>query len=405
MITANLRFNPIGQGCFYTGELSSEIAKYRFVYDCGSNSNHIYIDRSVERFRRNLGDEPIDLIIVSHYDYDHVNKINSLIRGKHVKRLIIPYVETIERLLVYSKAGHCGEDYRKLIENPLKYFVENENFEIDEIIIVGSSDNQILDPPVPIEPNDPKVSDKIEFSDKVDGKEVSMFSGSFLDQSKSYHSVAIKCFRIPFQVSINLIWEFRFYVKERNNQTLMDNFNNDLNEIKNEININSYEDMFKDHIREKIRKIYEKQFRDINSTSLVVYSGPIRDEPNRPIHQYSHLLYNRIPYNFMIYPKGTLLTGDINVSRASDLNDLTGYFVHYLPKTSIFQVPHHGSQKNWNFDHPNDFDNFSFYVINHGIGRKHHPSVKVVTDIDMETEGNPHFNNESQFFNIYFHVD
>ena len=403
MISADLRFHPIGQGCFYTGELFSQNAKYRFVYDCGSNSIHTYIDRAIVNFRRRLGDDPINLLIVSHYDYDHVNKIRSLITGKHVKRLIIPYVETIERLLIYTKADHGGEDYRTFLNNPLKYFADDDTFNIDEIIVIGASeDKQIFEPYVPIEPTDPKTDRKIEFNDAVFGKSSSVPSSSFFGSLGVEHSPIIRYYQIPFQVLLTPFWEFRFYLKERSNQLLIDSFNQALNTTKIELNIGSYEDMFRDDVRTRLRQLYENKFRDLNSTSLVVYSGPIGDVMNSLI--YFSPYFGR-GFNYpMIYPKGTLLTGDINLNQDSDLNDITNYFRNYLPKTSIFQVPHHGSQKNWNFNHPNNLDYFSFYIINHGIGRKHHPSVKVVSDIDTETEGFLQFNNEVHSFIVHFQV-
>jgi beta-lactamase superfamily II metal-dependent hydrolase len=104
---------------------------------------------------------------------------------------------------------------------------------------------------------------------------------------------------------------------------------------------------------------------------------------------------------------GTLLMGDINIKSTEDSNKLVNYFAAYLSRIFVFQVPHHGSERNWPFLNRAIFDNFVYYVINHGVGRKGHPSAEVVADIRLRNNfAVIRLSNETQSFSAecYFFI-
>jgi len=65
-------FYPIGQGAFY----SEKHNNFNIVYDCGNWKNTKLADKVVKQAF--LKDEVIDILFISHFDYDHINKISTL---------------------------------------------------------------------------------------------------------------------------------------------------------------------------------------------------------------------------------------------------------------------------------------------------------------------------------------
>lgn len=99
--------HPAGQGFFYSGVISFELDSgtkkiFRFVFDCGSNSQQRFCRDEIDNFKEIdfPEDEPLDLLIISHFDADHVNQLRYLLEGRTVKRIIMPFLNFSERLFL-----------------------------------------------------------------------------------------------------------------------------------------------------------------------------------------------------------------------------------------------------------------------------------------------------------------
>lgn len=97
---------PVGQGTF-----SAQIirglgdSKYVCVYDCGSVSGAdgipVYVDGLCKKLNPNSKDKAkIDLLVISHLDRDHVNGVSKLIESFDVKKIVIPYMSKIEKIML-----------------------------------------------------------------------------------------------------------------------------------------------------------------------------------------------------------------------------------------------------------------------------------------------------------------
>ena len=95
-------FHPVGQGAFFTEQFYDADMKpiYNVVYDCGSKSTDI--DQQMEYDIRNCFHErkKIDVLFLSHFDDDHVNKVGYLKKKGHLQgtRIFIPMVLDEKRL-------------------------------------------------------------------------------------------------------------------------------------------------------------------------------------------------------------------------------------------------------------------------------------------------------------------
>ena len=68
-------FHPVGQGAFYSERHTIGNENFNIVYDCGSLSSKI--DSVVQDF---ADQNEIDVLFISHFDQDHVNKIKLLLQ-------------------------------------------------------------------------------------------------------------------------------------------------------------------------------------------------------------------------------------------------------------------------------------------------------------------------------------
>ena len=405
MINANFNFHSIGQGCFYTGSiklLNQNPNTFNFVYDCGSISKESCLDDEIYKLKVHLEGKSLDLLIISHFDEDHVNGVFKLLDGIKCKRLVIPYYEPKERLLIYTTSLSIDEDYRLMLQNPINFFSSNR-FNIDEIILAGSPENDDNPnnenrPRLPLDKkpiekfNDKTFETNYYYMDDEEKNEVIEKINNI--ENGKIESSKLKLLKKPYFLSIG-IWEFIFYLKEHSNYKLIRKFTNDVNTIleKNKIGLKN---LFEPDRIEELKKNYRKYFgKNLNSTSLVTYHGPLfnlKDNSYIHFHRSFNYCFRRCFHSNRL---GTLLTGDINLSSKSKLSKMLDYFYGYIEQVCVFQVPHHGSKHNWNFKNPNGLELFCNYVINHGLGRKNHPSSEVVKFIKTNcTLGTLHLNNE-----------
>ena len=103
MIYVKRTFHPVGQGAFFTEQFYDETmdnALYNVVYDCGSKSQDIRTQ--MERDIRNCFHKrkKIDVLFLSHFDEDHVNKVKYLKTEGHLQgtRIFIPMIKEEEKL-------------------------------------------------------------------------------------------------------------------------------------------------------------------------------------------------------------------------------------------------------------------------------------------------------------------
>lgn len=97
---------PVGQGIF-----SAQIirglgdSKYVCVYDCGSVSGAdnipMYVNNLYEKLNPDRKDKAkIDLLVISHLDKDHVNGVSKLMEWFDIKKIVIPYMSKIEKIIL-----------------------------------------------------------------------------------------------------------------------------------------------------------------------------------------------------------------------------------------------------------------------------------------------------------------
>jgi hypothetical protein len=220
--------HPVGQGLFYIGKFThnSEV-KFRMVFDCGSISAGAgQEDVMLYRDTDFLVKKVLDLLVISHFDQDHVNHIEKLLaEGIKVKKLIMPIITFSERLFLVARHldvnnGFSPDDdfFIRFIIDPLGTI--NENLDGDsEVFLIESGPNV----PIPLtkkaspdttEPND---NNDVRFGFYFDNTEI------FTDHSLTTNS-ELKIYKIKDSEKGNIasasqlkLMEFLFYSRKIGN--------------------------------------------------------------------------------------------------------------------------------------------------------------------------------------------
>ncbi|MDB5287669.1 MAG: hypothetical protein JWR05_2618 [Mucilaginibacter sp.] len=86
-------FRPVGQGGFSTGSIKEDDRPvFEFAYDCGTLTPGAHLADQISdarnAFRMQGGKSIIDLLIISHFDEDHVNGVVELLREVRCRVLV-----------------------------------------------------------------------------------------------------------------------------------------------------------------------------------------------------------------------------------------------------------------------------------------------------------------------------
>ena len=360
-------FYPVGQGGFYSESFKTENNNFNVVYDCGS------LSRGVDKVISNSFDknEDIDILFISHFDSDHVNKINILKNsvGK-IKTVIMPLLSEEDKnflLFVYKLLGSKYKNSLDILNNPKEFFGrETKIIWVREV--VESRDEESNQ-----EISNQEIRDVAEIED---GAEI--MSGE----------------NINFSLGRQKFWIYKpyNYKNKIRCKELLKKFR------ENNISIRDLKDVgyVVNHTKE-IRKCYKEVEGDINQNSLVLYSNLIEYKDGTTYIDYIYMGKDLEFYPFLrdyfdfFYNRsdiGCIYTGDVHLKTI--VNDFKNKIIrckYYLPVNTI-QVPHHGSKNGFDIDFFNDFSEGWRGVISpisFGLSNPYgHPSSMVIKQLTLE---------------------
>ncbi|MFZ7275210.1 MBL fold metallo-hydrolase [Avibacterium avium] len=93
-------FWGVGQGLFSSGVISRNNKDFIWVYDCGSDNQNL-VDQAIERMKFHYKKEEINLLVISHFDKDHISGIKTLCQHYKIKRIVLPYYTLWDRLYFF----------------------------------------------------------------------------------------------------------------------------------------------------------------------------------------------------------------------------------------------------------------------------------------------------------------
>lgn len=187
IINQLFKAHPVGQGFFYTGKILANQASFSFIFDCGSLS-YKALEETIDRFRFVNDDDDIDLdvLIISHFDADHINGLKKVLGTRKVKKIIAPFIGFNERLTLALRFANeiegsdLDNDTTIALQTILDFtlVLENSINENTEIYFITDSDKGSASPTEEPEfiPKELDILDHFEFqfenSDDLTPKEI-----------------------------------------------------------------------------------------------------------------------------------------------------------------------------------------------------------------------------------------
>lgn len=375
---------PVGQGLFYSGNIDG---KFNFIYDCGGDGR--YIDIAVDNYISEMKIKELDMLIISHFDEDHINGLPRLFsRVKQISKIFIPYYGDISTYLLFLI--YMSNNGVNLLE------MENEIFLVDT-----DSEGE---------------KSKEEFNED--------FRYNLTEFDNNDDSLILNNIRLTKTktqvIKFKDIWKFKFY-----NTYLKKGISSFdiVKEINNIINNNSCKGLYdllsqsnKTKIKKELKDVYNKFCMSCygnskqNQSSLCVYHSPLNCNRacGRELVYYNKkngFHYPLFDFNCLSYnDNGTMLVGDISLkvqSRSDKFDHFCKHYANELINTKFFLTPHHGADNNWNRNILNNCPNASFFLNSAGLNNKYyHPNFTVISDI-MRSNRFLCCSNEEQFIEYY----
>lgn len=119
----------VGQGSFHAATLQArvtdgQIVEVSYVFDCGALKNFTRspeLTSRIQDFKRTIdSSRRIDILVISHFDMDHMNGVEELIDGIHVGRIYMPYIDAADLSYVIAQAASRSattEEFSRFVEN------------------------------------------------------------------------------------------------------------------------------------------------------------------------------------------------------------------------------------------------------------------------------------------------
>lgn len=350
-------FHPVGQGAFYTERHIFNRTEFTVVYDCGSTTLK---GQKLEKKIKSTFPEnhSIDILFISHFHADHINGIKILAKHCRIKKVVLPLIDDQAKILLkvtnlldnnFSDTG--------LIDNPEGFF--------------GGNTPIIRIEPTEINPN----TDGIGLNDPTDISEI-VNSSTNASGTVFTPLAGVDWLFIPFN--------YKHDERKKQFENALKIYDLTLDDIDSITKIKKN--------KADIIKAYKSVKGDLNTNSMILYSGKKSDDYVYCFNHFYHFYFYR--HSHLDLQSGCLYMGDIDLNQPNIVTDINAKLKQILKFIGTLQVPHHGSIHNFTSKilHPSIYCTIFSFGTSNAYG---HPSDRVISDI-VANNIYPHFVTEDQ---------
>jgi len=399
-------FYPVGQGLFFSGSVSRAAGRpFDWVYDCGTSqrSNRKLVLRGLARLRRRVvsakSDAHLDMVVLSHFDEDHVSGVQDLLRHFSVGTLLLPYLSPWDRLLVaLSEDAQAGSDFLSFVLEPTAFLIGLGEGRIGRIVLVPPSGDSAHAPGPGLSPDGPEDTlgtaedeDLGDLKFPTQGVPAEPDDAGGRDGGLNQPQVAVLA--DGGALILPHIWEFVPYNDPQNAHLVDDAFRAlaaPLAETLRRARFNNDPDAVIDAL-EGLKALYATTFgstsKKKNLISLYLYGGPVAPvvsmyEEERGFRGRSSSWRISWRHDEGADRVGHIMTGDGYLETTGRWNSFERFYGPHdrLFRTGCLQVMHHGSKWNWQ---PGVADrirpNYAVFSSN-PVGEYWHPHSVVLND-------------------------
>lgn len=358
---------PVGQGAFYLERFFKRCEsapegedRVNVVYDCGSFSGPDLLRKQIDiSFRYG---ETIHALFLSHFDEDHVNGLEYLLRHNRVEHIFFPLLTSEDKALLRLQhrlsrayAASAGE-YSFWLRFALNPFEAIREIRLEYIPMLHPVRSQEEDRPY--EPTQQELTAPV-----ASGRDVFDIVRSSVKSTHPIHRTQWQY--IPFHFRDNAR-------RELLKQALKEEIGTcDPEKLLELLNANPLR-------HREIKAAYKKIPGSLNTNSMTLFSG----------ERSSHLMQAftcEPPHEkccgYFGAKSGALYMGDYDAAGVQKWQQLQSAYRDVLPYVGCLQVPHHGSKHNFNLGLL-DLENCQLYFISAGLHNPYkHPAGGVVKDI------------------------
>ncbi|WP_282145460.1 hypothetical protein [Alteromonas stellipolaris] len=346
-------FHPVGQGGFY----SERHNNFNIVYDCGAIPVSDAKPVVQAAFSKT---EDIDVLFISHFDYDHVSAISTLQKNvRNIKQVVLPLLDEGHKNLLININRALSQNIIKLISNPQLFFGKNT-----DIIYVRPADNERKFSEENTE--NERFYDLREtpfYKDKESGR-IEVDSGSVLSFGGIFRWVFVP---------------YNYLNKVRSSQLI-----NELSKAKFNVRLLTSDSFFSlknittPSKRRALKQVYSRIDGNVNENSMLVYSGPekVNEDCCLCDECYDDCSFHR----YFFHKAGCIYTGDCDLNKVN----LGAIYSNFILNIGIVQIPHHGSKHNFFFNSLRQFWPDVTCPVSFGTKNKHgHPSAQVINELSQ----------------------
>lgn len=343
-----------GQGFFHSGSLLDESRRQSvmtYVVDCGAVGSQKPVSREIEALSAHpayvAGARPLDVVFLTHFDYDHISGVPQLHAMTRPRRYVIPATNRLERLYLAARArtqdvdGNLPSWYWQLLDNPARWLSELDGDPQVIEVVDQTRSNEIDEPPREFYIDDQdspfdggparafasgrRVRSGQDVAGVIEGPGGGARPGALAWVWRTYVTLIVDSHLVEFEAV--LMGTVPGYAARRYDANLV-------------------QWLVENHWP-ALRKAYDASPKVRNLSSLCVYSGPLPDATSSTTYFLGAEYADFQPRPGSGGP-GWLGAGDAGLDTDTEAAAFVAAFRDVMPHVGTFAVPHHGARSSWN---------------------------------------------------------
>lgn len=363
LLRLQLDYFGVGQGLFAAGQIELAHGHHdttlSWVFDCGTSSRQALLIEPLHKLEESVANRrgsSLGVVVLSHFDCDHISGIAELVKRFRIDVLLLPYLSIAERLVAALDEEVSPQDplFAAFLD-PVAFLIAMAGDRgIGRFIFVRGNSGDLIPSDSEPSPSLPISDSPLETTPPLRADSGLASQDDLTELAVQVDGTAVEVLRPDGRVTLQGVWEFVPY-------------NDDDLAVRAHPMFVSRARILAQAIREhpanaptclvELRDLYDRTFgkssQRRNLISLMLFSGGLgaRQASTRVSHYIVSNLDRASFQRRLLWTDGrhaTLYTGDAFLNSSRRLEKLVSALGSArLSSLLCLQVMHHGAEKNW----------------------------------------------------------